>query len=432
MSHRNQRSRRRLARLLTAVVLTAAGVTTSQLGGPPQAGAAQRHAAATQRPGQATRLTCPQGASCGTVTVPLDRDNPDAGTTEVAYALVRRADRDQPAVGTIAVNPGGPGSAAIPLAEAFTGLLGNLTRDHDLLLMDPRGSGASGYLDCEVRPDVFTLHRPRRVQELGRCGESLGDRTRFYTSAAAADDLDAVRAHLGIARLKLYGLSYGTYLMTVYAQRHPVRVDSMVLSGASPLDKDPLMLGNAQATRDAVRLVCERSQDACDPDRTLREFDRLAGRLRRHPIHYPVTVGGEQRTAVLDEAALVYAVYNAAGETKRWGQLPALVHDALRGDHDRLVEVARTDLLSLADLRDAGTLYSLGMALSCCATTGKQSSTRPHRSTSASASTKRAARPCRPGSTGRSAPADSPTAWTSPTGVCTGLTAPTGPRPLAG
>jgi pimeloyl-ACP methyl ester carboxylesterase len=44
--------------------------------------------------------------------------------------------------------------------------------------------------------------------------------------AATADDVEAVRAHLGIPKLDLYGVSYGTYLMAGFAQRHPTSVRS--------------------------------------------------------------------------------------------------------------------------------------------------------------------------------------------------------------
>lgn len=66
----------------------------------------------------------------------------------------------------------------------------------------------------------------------------MARRTRYYTSAATADDLDAVRTHLGIAKLDLLGESYGTFLMTVYAQRHPGHVHSVILSSAYPLEFD--------------------------------------------------------------------------------------------------------------------------------------------------------------------------------------------------
>ncbi|MFC5749634.1 alpha/beta fold hydrolase [Actinomadura rugatobispora] len=310
-------------------------------------------------------IPCPEGARCGTITVPLDRANPAAGTTRVGYALIGRRDAARPSAGMIAVNPGGPGGSAVAQADMFVQAAGDLLNDHELLLMDPRGMGVSGWLDCDVRDDVFTLRGAPLVEELGRCGRSLGDRARHHTSAAIADDLDDLRARLGAPRLKLLGLSYGTYLMTVYAQRHPGKVDSMVLSGAFPLASDPWKRPNAAAVREAVRRVCVRD-GGCDGERVLADVGRLAERLRDRPIPYEVTVGGRPRTVRLDEAALAAVVYgaSAASEVGRWGALPKVVREALRGRPGRLVGLARQDLLRTADLPQAGRAYSLGAGLS--------------------------------------------------------------------
>ena len=77
------------------------------------------------------------------------------------------------------------------------------------------------------------------IARIGVCGHQLGARASLYGTAAAADDLEAVRAALGLQRLDLWGASYGTYLMTVYAARHPAHVQSLVLHGAYPIDFDP-------------------------------------------------------------------------------------------------------------------------------------------------------------------------------------------------
>ena len=64
-------------------------------------------------------------------------------------------------------------------------------------------------------------------------------RGRFYGSGDVADDIDAVRAALGLGKLDLWGDSYGTFLMGVYAARHPEHVRSIVLDGAFPIAFDP-------------------------------------------------------------------------------------------------------------------------------------------------------------------------------------------------
>lgn len=111
-------------------------------------------------------------------------------------------------------------------------LFGPLRDDHDLLLIDARGTGPSDLLSCfdDSRPFPATRTTLQRAVEL--CGKRLGDRAGAYTSAAIADDIEAVRTRLEIGRVDLFGQSYGTYLMQVYAQRHPAAIRSIVLSSA--------------------------------------------------------------------------------------------------------------------------------------------------------------------------------------------------------
>ena len=94
---------------------------------------------------------CLPGARCGTVTVPLDRDEPAAGTIDIAYALVPRTDTSRPRLGTIVPNPGGPGDSTIASAGLYTTALAPLRTRRDLLLIDPRGTGAVGRADLPER-----------------------------------------------------------------------------------------------------------------------------------------------------------------------------------------------------------------------------------------------------------------------------------------
>jgi pimeloyl-ACP methyl ester carboxylesterase len=177
---------------------------------------------------------------------------------EVRYALIPHRDPAVPAArGTVVLNPGGPGLDVIGNAANWTELLAGLVSDHDLLLIDPRGTGRSHPLDCGVTEVPAT--RRGFVHAIARCGRALGPQARAYTSAATADDFEAVRAHLGIPKLDLFGVSYGTYLLTVFAQRHPTSVRSIALSSAFPLRFDMWARANARAVRLAIRRVCARS-----------------------------------------------------------------------------------------------------------------------------------------------------------------------------
>ena len=296
------------------------------------------------------------GAVCGSVRVPLFRSRPAGATIDIAYALIRHQDPAIPAArGTVVLNPGGPGNDVISGAAEWTKRLAGLVADHDLLLIDPRGTGRSHPIECGVTGLPAT--RRGLVHAVARCRETLGRRARAYTSAATADDFEAVRAHLGIPKLDLWGMSYGTYLMTVFAERHPRSVRSIVLSSAFPLRFDMWARANARAVRLAIRRVCARSTTGtCDGRRTVRQLGRLARRLRANPT--PYTLDGEPR--VLDETALAGVAYGADVDI---GQLPAVVRNALHGNDEPLVAAARA-IMPLSGSQAPGGPPDLALAAS--------------------------------------------------------------------
>jgi pimeloyl-ACP methyl ester carboxylesterase len=302
------------------------------------------------------------GAECGSVKVPLFRSRPAGPTIDVAYVLVRHRDPALPvARGTVVFNPGGSGAPVIDSAAMWTEVFTDLLSDHDLLLIDSRGGGRSDPLRCGVT--ALPATRKGFVRAIARCGRRLGRRARAYTAAATADDFEAVRAHLGIPKLDLYGVSTGTYLMTVFAQRHPRSVRSIVLSSAFPLRFDMWGRANARAVRLAMRRVCARSTTGkCDGVRTLRQIARLARRLHADPIRY--RLHGERRR--LDDTSLAGIAY-WAGTGGAIGQLPAIVRAALQGETRPLISAARAlgPLFSGSQVGDSAPDLALAAALMC-------------------------------------------------------------------
>lgn len=289
-------------------------------------------------------------ARCGTIEVPLDRANPGLGTTKVAFALVARREASRPSMGTLVPNPGGPGAATIEGPGAYAELFAPLLDRRDLLLVDPRGTGRSGRLACPALAGIGVVFAAPEDQlaRIGACGRELGPRVGAYGSAAVADDIEAVREVLGLERLDLWGDSYGTYLMPVYAARHPEHVRSIVLSGAYPIEFDPWGRDRLAAALRAIRLVCSRTR-ACDGQAVLRNLARLAARLRRDPVSFTVTAGAQRFPARLDEGALAALVY-AGGNASYYGRLPAAVASALDGDLAPLRRLVESDLLGFAAL----------------------------------------------------------------------------------
>jgi pimeloyl-ACP methyl ester carboxylesterase len=309
--------------------------------------------------------TCPEHVRCGSVTVPLDRADPSAGTIDVAYALVPRTDTSRPALGTIAPNPGGPGQSTIASAGLYLDALAPLRTRRDLLLIDPRGTGRSGALGC---PSLAS-HDPLSLDyaSLGTiCGADLGERAGLYGSAAVADDIDAVRASLGVDKLDLWGDSYGTFLMPVYAARHPEHVRSIVLDGAYPVAFDPWGRDILKGVRRTITLVCRRTR-RCSGPHVLTQLERLAARLRRHPVRFSVNspIGPVQLT--LGEHELANVTY-AGGDPQVYGLLPAAVDAALDRDLaplERLVAASRTKTVGYLSFDPSVVSFAGQVATSC-------------------------------------------------------------------
>lgn len=348
---RTRRARRAGLAVSVLAVLASALPATAHAAPEPRAAVAD---AARTAPGW-----CPtvpgHRTDCGSVDRPLVAARPGLGTIKVSYAVVRHAGPG-PAKGTVAVNPGGPGEVAIDRAEVFAPALAGLLKDHDLLLVDPRGTGRSGRLPCGVGDAEYRFGtRAAQRDAVERCARTLGPKAAAYTTAATADDLDAVRARLGVRRLSLYGLSYGTYLMPVYASRHPTRVRSMVLSGAYPLGFDPLARPSAQAVSLSLRRVCARSVPvACDGKKAVRDLGTTATRLRARPMTVPVTTGHGRFRVRFTEGKLANLLYEAASrevglapaEPSLLGRLPHALDRFAAGDPGPLRTLVREDAAS--------------------------------------------------------------------------------------
>ncbi|WP_112241722.1 alpha/beta hydrolase [Kribbella monticola] len=188
---------------------------------------------------------CKPGApqQCGKLTVPLDWSKPAGAKTEVLVARIPAKDQAHK-VGVLAFNPGGPGGAgASIIAEGYADQLFPQWRDKfDIVSWDPRGTGGSTQLDCGtiLRPGVPVFPRSKAQYDAmvassrafgEQCLKQHGDLMRNLDTRAAARDLDALRAALGVDKLNYFGPSYGSFVGTTYAQLFPHRINRMVLDG---------------------------------------------------------------------------------------------------------------------------------------------------------------------------------------------------------
>jgi pimeloyl-ACP methyl ester carboxylesterase len=185
---------------------------------------------------------------CATARVPLDYDQPQGPKTRVALARVRAQGPDA-RIGTLFLNPGGPGGSGVDLIFGGYGdyMSGRLDGRFDIVGFDPRGVGRSEPLHCFPSESAFFAwwtfpylpYEPAQEPPFYRDLASLanrcfarGDRIiRHMSTGDVARDLDLLRQAVGDKRLSFVGWSYGSYIGNTYANLFPDRVRAIVIDG---------------------------------------------------------------------------------------------------------------------------------------------------------------------------------------------------------
>ncbi len=187
---------------------------------------------------------------CATLAVPVDHDDPDGPTLDLALTRSPSRAGGGSVLGHLVMNPGGPGGSGIEFLANAAARFPEAIRDRfHLVSWDPRGVGASRGLDCndDVANDLHGVPSlddgiaddvagaAAETAELGAdCLASHPDLLDHVGTVATARDLDLIRRALGDEQLTYLGFSYGTRVGAVYATRFPERVRAMVLDGAFP------------------------------------------------------------------------------------------------------------------------------------------------------------------------------------------------------
>ncbi|MFH5824945.1 alpha/beta hydrolase [Georgenia sp. AZ-5] len=302
---------------------------------------------------------CGADQQCADVTVPLDYARPDGETITVAVRRLNSAEDDS-RVGSLLVNPGGPGTPGTDYAEitlAGAMFTEDLRAAYDIVGFDPRGTGDSTPVDCvddaeldRVRAAQHDTDAPGGLAGLAAaseaiaqgCAERSGALLTEVDTISAARDMDVLRHLLGEAQLDYLGFSYGTYLGATYAEQFPENVGSFVLDGAMDpaLSSHETVLGQARGFETALRAYVEDClggagcplsgsvDDGVEQVRTLLEVTEDT------PLP---TSDGRELTAPLAFAGIITPLYNSA----TWFRLSQALDAAMRGDG--------SDLLFLAD-----------------------------------------------------------------------------------
>ena len=262
---------------------------------------------------------------CARLEVPLDYQNPRGRTAQIALLRVPAKGKPSKRIGSLLINPGGPGFSGMSHAVLVAVALGEhpITQRFDLIGFDPRGVGASTpALDCFTNAEREADKLVNSINSGGK--DYTDDETRqFYQKCAERSggedvlahagtrdvvrDMDVLRAVLGDDKLSFLGVSYGTRLGAIYAETFPQNVRAMVLDGAidpttGTTERRRVLFAGFQHAFDNMAAFCAKTPTCplgTDPKQATAAFQQIVQPLIDKPI---ITADGRKvtYTAVID------------------------------------------------------------------------------------------------------------------------------------
>ena len=309
------------------------------------------------------------GAQCAKLEVPQSYAEPDGDTIEISVLKVP-ARRGSQRIGSLVVNPGGPGGSGVDYARAADFIVGSSVRQRfDVVGFDPRGVGRSAPIDCvdDTQLDDLLGADPTpddagedqqfadRWQGFARaCGANAGPLLGHVSTVDAAKDMDVLRAALGEQKLHYLGKSYGTYLGATYAGLFPQLVGRFVLDGvvAPDLTAQEVNLGQAKgfetATRAWAKFCIEKG--SCPLGSSVDEVMQGLRDFLSRVDDQPLTQTGDPAVTELTEGWASTGIAAAMYDEGMWDGLVEAMRDALKGDGSELMGLAN----SYADRKPGG------------------------------------------------------------------------------
>lgn len=296
---------------------------------------------------------CGRAYECAVLTVPLNYEDPAAGSVELALKRTRATGLR---VGSLLINPGGPGASAVEFLADFVDFAPPVLRQRfDIVAFDPRGVGQSAPLDCHSTiQQVYAVDgSPDSAHEwdaLRDSAQTFADECQrkhakllpHLGTPNVARDMDRVRAALGEDKLNYLGYSYGTSIGAWYAELFPGRIRTLVLDGAVDLSLGLRDLALQQAKGFELALGnyfawCERRGSRCawsGSDAPEAAFAALRARIEGDPLPAP-----DADRDLGPGEFIVGVLYPLYGGEDGWRALSEALELATEGDGSMLVEM---------------------------------------------------------------------------------------------
>jgi len=307
-------------------------------------------------------------AECGKLSVPENRQNPSK-TIDLNIAVIRSTSAEK-VNDPLILLAGGPGQGAVDTFAGIVKVFDSMLPLRDIVLVDQRGTGESNPLRCEIDPEDYEALSDMQSDAwkdwTKNCHRELDADTRYYTTAEAINDLEAVREALSIDQWNLYGGSYGTRKALTYMKMFPSSIRSVILDASVPQEQ---ALGveheaNLRSTLSKIFALCE-ADDACqtafgDAEQQLWKF---LDQLKQEPIKLRLqnSSSGEFEDVVMTREYAVIAMRMFAYSPETMGLIPLMVSLANHGQPETMAAQAQMVMNSLNE----GLNNALEISVSC-------------------------------------------------------------------
>ncbi|MFG2899582.1 alpha/beta hydrolase [Streptomyces zaomyceticus] len=295
---------------------------------------------------------------CATLRAPLDYAKPDAGEIELAVSRIRATGPGE-RLGSLLVNPGGPGGSAVGYLQGYAGIgyPAPVRARYDMVAVDPRGVARSEPVACLTGPqmDAFTQvdQTPDDTAEVNAlsaafkrfsagCAKKSREILPHVSTVETARDMDILRAVLGDEKLSYVGASYGTFLGATYAELFPGRVGRLVLDGAMDPSLPAIDLNRDQTAGFETSFRAFAADCVSRPDCPLGTGSVAAAgealkKFFRDVDAEPVPTG---ESRALGESLATTGVIAAMYDEGAWPQLREALTRAIGGDGSVLLALA--------------------------------------------------------------------------------------------
>lgn len=307
------------------------------------------------------------GLECGTVTVPLDYTGRVPGTINLHVEVLPATGTARGVMFLIAGGPGQGSAGSFNLGPGFNRqLMQFMFPGYTLVAFDNRGTGQSGLIDCPGLQKTITGSVEVEARLAADCANTIGPQRVFYSTRDHADDTDAVRAALGVDKIGLYGVSYGTKLALAYALGYPNHVERLVLDSVVPVQlPDPFDTNVLQQMPGTLHNFCLGGLCRAATKDFAGDVIKLANRIEAKPLKGTIVgVNGKSKRVSMNGEEFLNMLIDADLSPGLAAEAPAAVHAALGGYARPLLRLydqdLRSNLLSAQDLS-----FGLNAATNC-------------------------------------------------------------------